>query len=258
MPLDIRAGPARFYDLSPHHPNDVAFYSARLPGPQARVLELGCGTGRVSIPLAARCGFLHGLDLSEAMLTVCRSKLEAAGIAENKIRVERGDISDFSLDSRFDRIIAPFRVMQNLETDQQLAGLFRCIREHQTEGGSCILNVFHPNRPPEALEREWVSERENLAWEVDDGGERVVCYDIRRRLTVDPLILYPELVYRRYAGQDLVEEAVLPIPMRCFYPDEFLTLIQDEGGQVLETWGGYDGEEYGCGNELVVEFSMAV
>ena len=258
MPLDIRDGPARFYDLSPHHPNDVPFYVDRLPGPHARVLELGCGTGRVSIPLSFRCGYLHGLDLSNAMLRVCRAKLEAAGITEERVRVESADISDFRLDSRFDLIIAPFRVMQNLETDEQLSGLFQGIREHQADGGRCILNVFHPNRPPEVLRREWASDLENLAWEKIDGGERVACYDIRRRLTENPLILYPELVYRRYAGVKLVEEAVLPIPMRCFYPDEFLSLIRAEGGQILETWGGYDGEEYGSGNELVVEFSMEV
>jgi SAM-dependent methyltransferase len=149
--LDIRAGPARFYDLGPHHPNDVPFYLERLPTPHARVLELGCGTGRVSIPLADRCAFLHGLDLSEAMLQVCRSKLKAAGLGEEKVRVEAADITDFELSDRFDLVIAPFRVMQNLETDEQLAGLFHCIRQHLGEGGRCILNVFHPKRPPETM-----------------------------------------------------------------------------------------------------------
>lgn len=256
VPLDIRAGPAKFYDLSPHHLNDIPFYLGRLPSPSARVLELGCGTGRVSIPLAQQCAFLQGIDISEAMLQVCRSKLEAAGLQAGKVRVEVGDITDFDLKERFDLIIAPFRVMQNLETDQQLAGLFHCIRNHLADRGRCILNAFHPNRPPDALRTEWVTDRENLAWEVQDGGTRVACFDVRRRIKDDPLILYPDLVYRRYAGDDIVEEAVLTIPMRCFYPDEFLSLIREEGFNLLGMWGGYAGEEYGEGNELVVEFSM--
>ena len=52
MSLDIREGPASFYDLSPNHPNDIPFYVERIPFAEARVLELGCGTGRVSVPLA--------------------------------------------------------------------------------------------------------------------------------------------------------------------------------------------------------------
>jgi hypothetical protein len=91
---------------------------------------------------------------------------------------------------------------------------------------------------------------------VEDDGDRVACSDVRRRLEDSPLVLYPDLVYRRYSGDDLKEEVVLTIPMRCFYPDEFLDLIEEHGGRILEKWGGYEGERYGSGNELVVEFSM--
>lgn len=256
MPLDIREGPARFYDLSPHRLDDIPFYLNRLSSPQSHVLELGCGTGRVSIPLARSCSFLHALDLSEAMLRVFRSKLDATGLGEDRIVLERADITDFWLGRSFDLIIAPFRVIQNLETDNQLSGLFRCIRSHLAADGRCILNVFHPNRTPEAMRADWVTVEENLAWEVEADGERVTCHDVRRRLTSDPLVLYPDLVYRRYDGADLLEESVLTIPMRCFYPDEFLALIEEAGFEIRETWGGYAGEEYGAGNELVVEFSV--
>ena len=255
-PLDIRDGPAKFYDLSPIRPDDVPFYLERLPSAQARVLELGCGTGRVSVPLAKSSGFLFGLDLSEAMLRICRTKLKEAGLGEDRAKLACEDISDFHLDSRFDFVIAPFRVIQNLETDAQLTGMFDGIRQHLAPDGRCVLNVFNPNRPKEALLREWVSDQENEAWEIETEEGRVVCYDCRRRLTPEPLVLYPELVYRRFVGDEVVEEEVLPIPMRCFYPQEFLQLIEGHGFVVTQTWGGYAGEEYGVGNELVVEFSL--
>jgi ABC-type transport system substrate-binding protein len=68
MSEDIRAEAAKYYDVSPTIPDDLAFYRARLPVADAAVLELGCGTGRVLLPLAARCGFIQGLDRSQAML----------------------------------------------------------------------------------------------------------------------------------------------------------------------------------------------
>ncbi len=93
MLTDPRAEAARYYDLNPHAPNDIPFYEARVTSPAAHILELGCGTGRVLVPLARSCGYIHGIDASEAMLDLCRSKLLAAGIPPNKAKVEVRDIT---------------------------------------------------------------------------------------------------------------------------------------------------------------------
>jgi len=255
MPLDLRVEAARYYDLNPGAPNDVAFYLTRLPSPTARVLELGCGTGRVSLPLTRACRFLHGLDLSDAMLGLCREKLAGSELGSDRIVIEHGDITAFDLGSQFDLIIAPGRVIQNLETDEQLDGLFRCIHRHLAPEGRCILNAFHPYLPREELLLQWVTHQEKLAWETKHGEERVTCHDIRRRLAENPLIVYPELIYRRWRGEEMLEEVVLPIPMRVFYPNEFLDLIREAGFAITGSWGGYAGEHYGHGKELVVEFS---
>ncbi len=69
------------------------------------------------------------------------------------------------------------------------------------------------------------------------------------------LILYPDCVYRRFIGKDLAEEVVASIPMRCHYPEDLLRRIESEGFSITGTWGGYSGEQYGIGGELVVEFS---
>jgi hypothetical protein len=176
---------------------------------------------------------------------------------EEKIRLEVGDISSFDLEKRFDFIIAPFRVLQNLDSDAEVDGLFRCVEAHLEPAGRCILNTFHPNRDPEAMRTEWVSDQENLAWEVEAADGRVACYDRRARIDAERLVLYPELVYRRFQGDDLVEEAVLRIAMRCYYPDDLTSLIESHGFEIVERWGGYSGEAYGEGNELVVEFGIA-
>jgi len=234
--------------------DDIPFYEQRVPESSARVLELGCGTGRVLVPLAARCGFIQGIDCSEAMLTLCREKLRAAGIPASRAAVAMGDIADFDLGRTFDLIIAPYRVMQNLATDAEVDGFLNGIASHLAPGGTAILNVFKPNAVPATLlarsSPEEVFERDIL---VEGGYLR--CSYRTPRVTRTPLVLYPELIYRRYAGDQLVDEAVLSIAMRCYYPDEFLALIEGHGFRVLEKWGGYAGEAYGEGGELVVAFT---
>jgi len=255
MSNDIRAQAAKYYDLCPDMPADVPFYKS-LIAPETRVLELGCGTGRVLVPLAGVCGYIHGLDLSEAMIDVCRRKLEVEGVPPTKARVEVKDITNFALNQTFDLIIAPYRVLQNLEADAAVNGLFRCIRRHLAPEGTCILNVFRPKRDPEAMRRVWCSDEEKLSWEAAVEGGRVTCYERWLRMDPDKMVLYPELIYRRYQDGALVDEAVLKIAMRCYYPEEFEQLIVDQGFRVLRRWGGYEGELYGQGPELVVQFAQ--
>jgi SAM-dependent methyltransferase len=255
MTTDIRAEAARYYDLNPHVPQDVPFYRERIPAPDAQLLELGCGTGRTLIPLVPSCGYMHGIDLSGAMLARCQQKLDAAGIPSSKAQVERADITNFALGQTFDLIIAPYRVFQNLETDCQVDGLFHCVRNHLRETGTCILNVFQPSGSPEMLRRTWCTEDEHFSWEVCLAGTRVKCHDRRPRMAPDKLVLYPELVYRQYEGEVLTDETVLRIAMRCYYPEEFAQLILSHGFKSVARWGGYAGEPYGEGPELVIQFT---
>jgi SAM-dependent methyltransferase len=256
MKIDIRSQAARYYDLNPNFPNDIPFYKERLPSSDASVLELGCGTGRVTIPLSQACKLIYGIDLSEAMISICREKIKQESIPPSKIMIEKGDITKFVVAMKFDLIFAPFRVFQNLETDRETGGFFECVKKHLAPGGKCILNVFMPNRDRETLKREWCSSAENLSWEVEFEGEKIACFDRRPRMDKEKLVLYPELIYRKYKNKAVVDETVLKIVMRCYYPDELVELIQSHGFEITNKWGGYNGEIFGQGPELVVEFVL--
>jgi hypothetical protein len=91
-------------------------------------------------------------------------------------------------------------------------------------------------------------------WEATVEGVRLRCDERRARLDPATHILYPELIYRRAVGDTWIEEAVLNIPRRCYTPDTFEGVIRAHGFQVIERWGGYAGERYGEGPELIVQF----
>jgi SAM-dependent methyltransferase len=255
VPVDSRAPAARYYDLNPaDKPDDIEFYRNLIVSPAARVLELGCGTGRVLVPLARSCAYVHGVELSPSMLAICHRAMSDGRLTEDRAVATLGDICDFDLRQRFDLIIAPYRVMQNLETDEQVARLMCCIRRHMAPGGSCVLNVFNPKSDRDTLRRDWCREGEMFRWEKEVDGGRVRHYERYGRMDRDRLILYPELIYRRYEGDRLIDEAVLKIAMRCWYPDEFQHLIVSHGFRITGSWGGYRGEAWGSGSELVAQF----
>jgi SAM-dependent methyltransferase len=255
MGVDIRLEAAKYYDSDPDIPNDIPFYLSKLPSTHASILELGCGTGRVTLPLATHCSFIQGIDISPSMLSICREKLTKVNLPAGRVRIDEGDITDFSLSRHFDLIIAPYRVLQNLETNAQVDGLFECIRRHLAPQGQCILNVFRPNRDPQGLKKAWANADEQLEWEIPVDGGKLACYVRRLRMDVEKLILYPQLIYRRYQGDVLQEERIFKFTMRCYYPADFQSLILDHGFKILDQWGGYQGEVYGQGPELVIQFT---
>ena len=240
--------------MVPDSPDDLGFYRQRLPSPDTSVLELGCGTGRVLVPLSRYCSYIHGVDSSEGMLAICEDKLSRAGVDKTRAHVELGDITCLELDKRFDLITAPWRVLQNLETDSEVDGLFATIRRHLKPAGRCILNVFKPWGDAEMLRREWCAESKTFCWETQMGERKLRLYE--RRASIDPenSVVYPELIFREFDGHDMVDETILKISMKCYFPEEFEQLITDHGFEVISEWGGYSGEPYGDGPELVIEF----
>lgn len=255
---DPRGAIARFYDLDREPLADLPFYVSRIPSPNARVLEIGCGTGRITLPLAKHCGFIQGIERSEAMLEICRGKLRQTPALAGKVAVELGDITKYDLGVSFDLIIAPYRVLQNLETDEEVAGLFRCVRTHLAAGGTCILNAFKPRYAnAEALIDTWSRQVEALDWEDLTDTRLVTCHHRKGKVRVRPLVIYPDLVYRVREGAELIEEVVFSLAMRCYFPDDFASLFSKHGFDIVQRWGGYAGEAYGVGPELVIQAKPA-
>ena len=139
---------AEFYDhIVPYcERQDVDFFVEMARETGGPVLEVGCGTGRVLIP-TARAGIeITGLDVSTAMLSVCRDKL-AREPAEARARVTlvEGDMRSFDIEGEFVLATTPFRSFQHIvETEDQVAAL-RNIHSRLADGGRFVLDLFNPD-----------------------------------------------------------------------------------------------------------------
>ncbi|MEM6392638.1 MAG: class I SAM-dependent methyltransferase [Planctomycetota bacterium] len=255
MVNDYRQDAARYYDAWSDPFDDTAFYARRLPGPDASVLELGCGTGRVLLPMAESCAFIQGVDASPGMLSICQEKLDTAAIGPEQAAVREGDITDLDLGRRFDLITAPFRVMQNLDSDAEVAGLLETIRRHLTPSGEAILNTFRPYSPPDGLAERW-SQRDGSTYDEKQTALGLLrMRDDCRRFRLDPPIVYPVLIYERIEDEVVVDRVEMPVSMRVWYAEQLERLITDAGFRVTGRWGGYNGEAWDDGPELVIGFT---
>src|SRR3989304_2932923 len=147
MPDDYYSDPEA-YDSErgddPIRRDDIPFYVGLAKEAAAAghaVLELACGTGRVTIAIAEAGLPIVGLDASPAMLGRARHKTEG----RDNPRWVDGDMRDFRLDERFGLVIIPFRSFLHLLTVADQKACLAHIREHLAEGGRLALNVFNPD-----------------------------------------------------------------------------------------------------------------
>ncbi len=98
---------------------DVPFWQRLAAAQTGLILELGCGTGRLTLPVARTGARIVGIDRSTPMLAQARQRLRRARVAALLLR---GDIRQlpFRRRTRFDLVMAPYGMLQSLTTDRDL------------------------------------------------------------------------------------------------------------------------------------------
>src|SRR3954469_19733402 len=111
---------------------DVAFYLEEARRSGGPVVELGVGTGRIAVPIAADGIRVIGVDSSRGMLEVCARRAALAGV-DVDLRV--GDLRETPVQEQVPLVICPFRSLLHMQTDEERRGAFRAVRKLLEPGG---------------------------------------------------------------------------------------------------------------------------
>lgn len=235
---------ARYYDTiyAGTAPNDTPFYldlAQSLPGP---VLELGCGTGRVTLALARAGLQVVGLDLSEAMLGVFRSKLALEPVeVRERVELVQGGMAGFELDRKFGLILVPFRAFQHLLTVAEQRACLQRVARHLQPEGRYVHNLFDP-RLESIVQNQQTGPRWILDHEcVDPASGRV----LRRYYMQIPELAAETLrLWFKHEEYDscglLLSTAVDKADMRWQYRQEAQYLLELCGLEIEAAYGGFD------------------
>ena len=221
---------ARLYDpWSASVTEDVPFYleEARraAPGP---VVELGVGTGRIAVPIAAEGIRVIGVDASPGMLEVCRERAALVGAASH-LDLRVGDLRDPPVRGPVPLVLVPFRSFLHLRSDEdRLLGL-RAAGALLAPGGRLVFDVFEPGPDDIAdTHARWL-EREPGIW------ERATWDEVERTLT---------LTVRSSQSETTMALAWVS-------PGEWQTLLERAGFVVEACYGWFDRRPYTGGEDTV-------
>jgi SAM-dependent methyltransferase len=207
---------------------DVGFYIDEARAARPPIVELGVGTGRVAIPIAAEGIRVIGVDSSAGMLGVCRERAETAGVADN-LELRLGDLRRPPVDERVELAICPFRSLLHLEAEEDrrvaLAAAFALLEP----GGRLIFDVFAPGADDiEQTHGRWLEREpgihERALW---DAGQRRLVLSVR--------------------GVD----AEATMSLAWVSPEEWRVLLVDSGFEVQAHYGWFDRSRYRGGEDSI-------
>lgn len=222
---------ADFYDMEfAERRHEIPFFRRLASEAGGPVLEVACGTGRITIPIARDGVEITGLDVSPPMLERALLNGEKAGVS---IPWAEQDCRTMRLDRKFSLIFSATNAMQHLLDVESAHAFLTAAREALAPGGRLVVDVFNP-----ALTKLLKTPADRHVLKTlphAEGGE--IAVEVVSSYRADTQILHFDLHYVR-AGQVLRTKEV---NMRVFFPQELLALCQWSGLRVVERLGDYDG-----------------
>jgi SAM-dependent methyltransferase len=207
----------------------IVDFLAALAG-EGGALELGVGTGRIALPLAARGVRVHGIDLSPAMVARLRAKPGAEAIG-----VTLGDFAGTRVDGTFALVYLVINTIMNLTSQDEQVACFANAAAHLEPGGCFVIEVGIPQLqrlPPGETVRAFDVSSDHLGFdEFDVAAQGLISHH-----------------YREVDGRLEVNS----VPFRYVWPSELDLMARLAGMTLRERWGGWGREPFTAGSEAHV------
>ena len=241
MQTNLYANTAQFYDLilgmqDPAAAADIDFYK-KIIQPKSRVLEVGCGTGRVAIELSRHGCSVTGIDLSESMLAEFDKKLRAFPEMQRQITLHQVDMTAFDLDAIFDWVIFPFRVFQALIDDGQRRACLLATCRDMGEKSRAVISMFNPS--PDILAKWGQKGMIDFDFELPDSKRRLRRIQNQIGHDAKSQVIITELMYQVYDDQGVLEEYPDRLELGYLYPEQASELFESSGFFIEQVYGDY-------------------
>lgn len=211
---------------------DLPFYSHWLKKrKEGSILELCCGTGRLTIPLAQEGYKITGVDNSTTMLNQAKQKASELNLP---ICFIKSDIRSLELPEKYDIIFIPFNSIHHLYTNQDFFNVLIRVNKHLKENGYFLFDCFNPNI-------HYIVQSENqentMAEYTTKDGRQVV---IKQTMTYENETQINRIKWHYYINGEF--NSVQHMDMRMFFPKEIEAYLAMHGFRIMNRFGGFKGE----------------
>lgn len=225
---------ANIYDGMNTNLTDLQFYRRWLPkNKEARILELCCGTGRLTLPIAKDGYNISGVDYTVSMLEQAKVKASKEGL---NIEFIEADIRTLDLPEKYDFIFIPFNSIHHLYENEDLFKAFNVVKNHLKEGGLFLLDCFNPNI-------QYIAESEKEPKEIAEYTTK----DGRKILIKQVMRYENKTQINRIEWHYFINGAfnsIQNLDMRLFFPQELDAYLKWNDFNIIHKFGNFEEGEF--------------
>ena len=226
--------------------DDIKFYVEEALFSNGEILEIGCGTGRVTIPMAQMGANVTAVDISEAMLKTLSSKIYPNNINLKPIKM---DMRSLSLPNRFDLIIIPFHGFQSLLQYEDQSECLESLRNHLARDGTLIIDLFVPDRNMLEQEQNKVYFIKNIL--LPDDNRSITLWH-SSRFDIPHQIISTKLFIDINENGRMIESQAKDFSLRYIHRYEAEYLFKNSGFKLKNLFGDFDRNNFGPNSEEMI------
>jgi SAM-dependent methyltransferase len=205
------------------------FYLEEAKKSGGRILELGCGSGRLTIPIAQNGIEIVGADLSRSMLETARAKAQRAGV---EVHFLEADMRSFDITGKFSAVLIPGNSLLHLFTPGDLIECFRNVRRHLAPSGRLIFDIS-----------KW-----DIAMLARDPRERYPALTVND-ITIEETASYDSAEQIRHiiwylSKPGAADYRIIDYSLRVIFPQELLLLLDAAGFRLEIRYGEFTREPF--------------
>ncbi len=212
--------------------DDIGFYVERTKG-KVSVLEVGCGTGRISIPVSKVCEHLVGIDASVPMLFELKRKLENAAEKITNIQLIAMNACSIALQEKYDYIFFGFSSINYLTQPAQVEKFLLSLKPLLKDGGCVLLDAFIP-KPLAKPTASWMEDYTRMI----PGGGLLKRF---KSITAEGAVNFIQRRYEQYSLDGSLEQVInTESRIRPYSPEDLCRFLQEAGFELQGTWWNYE------------------
>ena len=226
----------------------IAFYCGLAKTVGGPVLEIACGSGLVTLPIAAQGLDVTGIDLARPMLEHARKKAEAQGL---KIHWVEADARSFDIGARSQFIFLTGNAFQAFLRREDQEALFASVKRHLMPEGIFAFETRNPsahdltNRSEEEFDQRYVSVE----------GHTVAVSSTQIYDPIAQIIYWTS--YRRWNDGEHNHMKETHIACRFTYPQELEALLHYNGFQIVQQFGNWNKEPLSASSPSLISICRA-
>jgi len=222
---------ALLYDFFQHGvENDIKFYLDYFKNFEGKILEIGAGTGRITIPLLKQGLDVMALDIAPKMLEILKEKAKKENIEAKTIIA---DMKNFRLKNKFEAIIITFRTFQHMYSINDQLKALKNIKKHLMPNGILIFDVYNPSLKY-ISKGDWQWQKDKTINLPSIKGK--IKIDYRNRYDMAEQMMYQDFRFTYPDGR----KEIMPLKMRFFFRFEIEHLLSLAGFKVKSLYGDFN------------------